>query len=115
METSLQLTMGMFSAHRNQYLFSDHYLDNLLPDDPRWSAALPEAEVRKGKNKRDLAVIQTLLGTGLQISELAALKVPDVEISDRKGKLRVREGKGSKAREIPLDNRTRRALSNYLE
>jgi site-specific recombinase XerD len=86
---------------------------------PRWldrqeQLALLRA-VRKGKSKRDLAVIQTLLGTGLRISELAALKVSDVGVSDRKGQLRVREGKGSKAREIPLDNRTRRALSNYLE
>jgi len=44
MNVSLQLTIGMGAAHRNQYLFSDHYLNNLLPDDARWSAALPEAE-----------------------------------------------------------------------
>ena len=44
MNVSLQLTIGMGAAHRNQYLFSDHYLNNLLPDDARWSEALPEAE-----------------------------------------------------------------------
>ena len=44
MNVSLQLTIGMGAAHRNQYLFSDHYLNNLLPDDARWSVALPEAE-----------------------------------------------------------------------
>ena len=44
MTTSLQLQIGLSSAHRNRYLFSDHYLENLLPDDPRWAAALPEAE-----------------------------------------------------------------------
>jgi integrase/recombinase XerC len=86
---------------------------------PRWldhqeQLALLRA-VRKSGSKRDLAIIQTLLGTGLRISELAALNVSDLEISDRKGWLHVREGKGSKARDIPLDNRTRRALSNYLE
>ena len=43
-----------------------------------------------------MAVIQTLLGTGLRISELAALKVSDLEISDRKMWLYVREGKGAK-------------------
>jgi type I restriction-modification system DNA methylase subunit len=36
--------MGMSPAHRNQYLFSDHYLDNLLPADPRWAAGQAEAE-----------------------------------------------------------------------
>jgi len=44
MKAPLQLTMAITPAHRNQYLFSDHYLDNLLPQDPRWVAALPEAE-----------------------------------------------------------------------
>ena len=46
---------------------------------------------------------------------MAALRVSDLEISDRKGWIHVREGKGSKARDIPLDNRTRQALSSYLE
>jgi len=86
---------------------------------PRWldrkeQLALLRA-VRKGENKRDLAIIQTLLGTGLRISELAALKVSDLEISERKGWLYVRKGKGSKARDIPLDNKTRQVLSSYLE
>jgi len=44
MNVSLQLTIGIGAAHRNQYLFSDHYLNSLLPGDARWSAALPEAE-----------------------------------------------------------------------
>ena len=35
-------------------------------------------------------------------------------ISERKGSLRVRAGKGGKAREISLDNTTRQALSTYL-
>ena len=46
-------------------------------------------------------LIQTLLGTGLRISELAALQVSDLEILERKGWLHVRKGKGSKARDIP--------------
>ena len=71
--------------------------------------------VRKGGNRRDLAIIQTLLGTGLRISELAALKLSDLEMSERKGWIHVRQGKGSKARDIPLSNRTRRALLAYLD
>jgi site-specific recombinase XerD len=82
--------------------------------DPKEQLALLRA-VRKRESKRDLAIIQTLLGTGLRISELAALKVSDLDISDRKGWLHVREGKGSKARDIPLDHKTRQALSTYLE
>lgn len=75
---------------------------------PRWLArneqqALLRAVREKGR-RHDLAVIQTLLGIGLRISELAALKVSDLDISERKGTLQVRAGKGAKAREIPLDN-----------
>jgi len=40
--------------------------------------------------------------------------VSDIKIAERKGELKVREGKGSKAREIPLDNKTRGALAVYL-
>jgi hypothetical protein len=44
MSTALQLAMGIEAPRRNQSLFSDHYLNHLLPADPRWDAALPEAE-----------------------------------------------------------------------
>jgi site-specific recombinase XerD len=85
---------------------------------PRWLDCREQLallrSVRKRENRRDLAVIQTLLGTGLRISELAALKVSDLEISERKGWLYVRKGKGSKARDIPLDNKTRQVLSSHL-
>jgi integrase/recombinase XerC len=86
---------------------------------PRWldrneQLALLRA-VRKAGSRRDLAVIQTLLGTGLRISELADLKVSDLEISERSGWLHVRAGKGTKARDIPLDNSTRQTLLSYLE
>ncbi|MCI0729255.1 MAG: N-6 DNA methylase [Chloroflexi bacterium] len=41
---SFQLSLGIDPPHNNQYLFSDHYLAHLLPADPRWAAARPEAE-----------------------------------------------------------------------
>ena len=68
---------------------------------PRWldlkeQLALLRA-VRKGGDLRDLAIIQTLLGTGLRVSELAALTLSDLELSERKGVLHVRQGKGTKA------------------
>jgi site-specific recombinase XerD len=86
---------------------------------PRWldrgeQLALLRA-VRKGGNERDLAIIQTLLGTGLRISELAALRVSDLEVLDAKSWLHVRGGRGNKAREIPLDNPTCEALLAYLD
>ena len=44
MTNPLQLRIPIEGPHRNRYLFSDHYLENILPDDPRWEAALPRAE-----------------------------------------------------------------------
>jgi hypothetical protein len=43
MITPVQMNLGLTPAHRNQYLFSDHYLNHLLPEDPCWTAALAEA------------------------------------------------------------------------
>lgn len=86
---------------------------------PRWltyreQRALVRA-VREGRSRRDMAIVQTLLGTGLRVSELAALQIQDLTIKERSGRLTVRQGKGGKARTVPLDNRTRYALAGYLE
>jgi integrase/recombinase XerC len=70
-------------------------------------------EVRKNGSLRDYAIFQTFLGTGLRISELAAVTLEDLEINDRSGWLRVRSGKGTKSREVPLDLKTRQAIEEY--
>jgi len=54
-----------------------------------------------------------LLGTGVRIAELAALEVGDLEIQERSGWVSVM-GKGMKTRRIPLDLRTRQALTDYM-
>lgn len=74
-----------------------------------------EREVDRSGNKRDYAIIKTLLHTGLRVSELVALDRTDVDLSERKGELRVRVGKGNKARKLPLDIDTRWAIRKYLE
>ncbi|MCG7317904.1 tyrosine-type recombinase/integrase [Brevibacillus laterosporus] len=74
-----------------------------------------EREVDRSGNKRDFAIIKTLLHTGLRVSELVALDRSDVDLSERKGELRVRAGKGNKARIVPLNADTRWAIRKYLE
>jgi integrase/recombinase XerC len=59
---------------------------------------------------RNLGVVQLLLNTGLRASELCDLLWSDVSMSDRKGLLVVRSGKGSKRREVPLNKEARDAL-----
>ena len=71
-------------------------------------------EVHKGGKKRDIAIIEILANTGLRVGELAKLTLDDLEMSDRKGKLTVRSGKGAKYRELPLNADARRALREYL-
>lgn len=43
MTTSLHVEIGLSAAHRDRYLFSGHYLNHVLPDDPRWDDALSDA------------------------------------------------------------------------
>ncbi len=60
---------------------------------------------------RDQAIIETLYGCGLRVSELVGLNLNDLEF--REGFLRCR-GKGSKERWVPLGNLVTDALRAYL-
>lgn len=71
--------------------------------------------VRKHGDLRELTIITTLLHTGLRVQELCDLKVDDVTISDRKGKLVVRKGKHNRRREVPLNIDARRILTQWLD
>ena len=76
------------------------------------NAARTEAARRQAI--RDQAIVLLLFNTGLRVSELCALELGDVTLTDRKGLLRVRQGKGNKQRDIPLNADARRALKNWL-
>lgn len=69
----------------------------------------------KEGNERDIAIFEILANTGIRVSELCSLKLSDVQISERKGKLIVRYGKGQKYREVPLNSDARKALNEYLK
>lgn len=64
---------------------------------------------------RDRALLLLLLHSGLRIGELCALRLADLELSERKGKITVRAGKGAKRREIPLNGTARQALRGWLD
>ena len=64
---------------------------------------------------RDIAILEVLCGTGIRVGELVSLRVGDCEISERKGSIRVRNGKGRSSREIPLNMDVRKALSEWLK
>jgi site-specific recombinase XerD len=63
---------------------------------------------------RDMAAILLMIGAGLRVEEVADLTVNDVQVSQRKGKVIVREGKRGKYREVPLNSEARKAIVDYL-
>jgi len=70
-------------------------------------------------NKRDIAIIEVLSNTGVRVSELINLTVDDVILTKRNGSqtysyIIVRQGKGEKYREVPLNASARKALQEYL-
>lgn len=94
-----------------------------LPKTVRQSLSIPKWLNRCQQNQllrhieqlgsaRDIAIVKILLNTGLRVSELCGLKWSDITMSDRKGKLLVNAGKGSKYREVPLNKDARIAFFN---
>jgi site-specific recombinase XerD len=57
--------------------------------------------------------LTALLNTGLRVSELVTLEIEDITFSERKGKLRVRAGKGTKERILPLNDFCRKAIKEW--
>jgi integrase/recombinase XerD len=62
--------------------------------------------------RRDRAILEVLYGTGVRISELAALDVDDIDLDG--GSVLVRSGKGGKGRVVPVGRAAREALRDYL-
>lgn len=63
---------------------------------------------------RDAAMVITLLNTGLRVGELCSLRTSDVHLSERKGTIIVRAGKGQKYRIVPLNGSTRQLIGDWL-
>jgi site-specific recombinase XerD len=73
-----------------------------------------------GHNKRDGAIIELLLQTGIRLSELTRLSISDVELPSRNsgqtkemGSLQILGKKGS-SRILPLNNKACKAIGDYL-
>jgi site-specific recombinase XerD len=77
------------------------------------NALLRQAQVSRDK-ERNYAIVQVLLQTGIRLSECAALTFEDMTFGERSGLLRVRAGKGNKARSVPLNASAREAVATYV-
>jgi site-specific recombinase XerD len=63
---------------------------------------------------RDMALVGFMLFSGLRVGEVVRIQRIDVEISDRKGRVAVRSGKGMKRREVPLGSDARGMIRPWL-
>src|SRR5260370_31831814 len=81
-----------------------------------WHAVRRSAEAAA---RRDhglaLALAALFRCAGPRVSEVAALQIPDVQVSARRGLLIIRRGKGLKHREIPLVQEARDPLDSCLK
>lgn len=73
---------------------------------------LATPDLRQPAGLRDRAMLETLYATGLRVSELVSLEVLDISLNE--GVVRVRHGKGDKARLVPLGGVAADWLQDYL-
>jgi integrase/recombinase XerC len=85
------------------------------PQKPLRSAGERAQARRKALVLRDRAILETLYGSGVRVSELCALDIADLD-SQRFDTtiLTVRRGKGGKGRQVPLGSKAVEAVAAYL-
>ncbi|MDE6770697.1 MAG: tyrosine recombinase XerD [Muribaculaceae bacterium] len=71
-------------------------------------AAIPQG---KDESLRNEAIIETLYGSGLRVSELVDLRISRISLDDR---LMIVEGKGSKQRMVPMSPSSVELIRAYL-
>jgi site-specific recombinase XerD len=76
--------------------------------------ALLRAARSSRHGKRNYAICQLLLQTGMRIGECQSLLWQDIDCRERKGTVLIRAGKGNKARAVPLNGSARSALAEYV-
>jgi len=81
--------------------------------EPKQVNALLRAAQQTRYPLRNNAVLQMMIQTGIRIGECASLQWGDVEMSERKGVVRIRAGKGNKTRTVPLNQSARQAVAEY--
>ena len=72
---------------------------------------IKNSELNKDHGIRNSAILETLYGSGLRVSELINLKLSDIHYDD---KLLLIQGKGNKQRLVPLGSISESKVSNYV-
>lgn len=86
---------------------------------PKWLIRMEQVAlvhaVRDSGSTRNETMVTLMLHAGLRVGEVCALQREDVKISERKGLVRVRSGKGNKFRQVPLNKTARAVISRWME
>jgi integrase/recombinase XerD len=108
-----QLTDVQPAAHIRNVESTEHGPRSL--DRKQWNRLQRCVERATGKQGiRDRCIVLLLYHTGLRAGELAAIRLDDLTLSERSGQVKVRRGKGNKARRVPLNSEARTAIRDYL-
>ena len=106
-------------------IFEDYRLDNPLEliESPKMGRKLPDTlslsdidkliaaiDLSSNEGERNRAMLETLYGCGLRVSELVALKISDLFFKE--GFIKI-TGKGNKQRFVPIGNVTQKYIEIY--
>ena len=110
-----------------KYLMLENYREDYpmeYIDTPKFGMKLPDTlsveeidaliagiDLTTDEGHRNRAIIETLYGCGLRVSELVSLRLSDLFFDE--GFIRVL-GKGNKQRLVPIGNHTQKEINNYL-
>lgn len=109
----------------NYLIFEDYRADNPLElmETPRTGRKLPDTlsiididrlinavDLEKSEGQRNQAILETMYGCGLRVSELVSLKISDLFFDEGFVKI---TGKGNKQRFVPVANSTQKIIENY--
>lgn len=82
-----------------------------LTDDQLY-ALIKACQGKTLRDRRDEALVRLMAETGLRASEVAALRLPDVDLM--RGLVTIHKGKGGKGRVVPFGPKTAAALDRYI-
>ena len=111
----------------NYLVFEDYRTDNPLEliETPKTGRKLPDTlsvaeidtlinaiDLSSNEGERNRAILETLYGCGLRVSELVSLKISDLFFDE--GFIKI-TGKGNKQRFVPIGNLTQKYIELYKE
>lgn len=125
----IQALKRFFNWAENQKLIKGEnpveHLRFMRKQSPTQPHALKKSEVHQllrvagqsshGLSKRNYAILQLMLQSGLRIGEVIQLQFSDISLHPRSGTVTIVDGKGRKSREVPLNLTARQALQTYFK